>query len=309
MSESGMYMSQNYEGIDVFCTAKFCTEELSVSDGNAGEHAKTNESNSIIDAIKEELTSDADVSKLSLSTKEPSEKNAGEDARTTNGSSITLVKKEVQQTPVKAVEAIQTISTPTAIINSVKTEHKTIDYNKDTDKKVNEVLEARKLLSQESVKNDARYVVIIWEVSYGVNINYISAQSFLNKNILPLNTATKDSVRRGLHDIFDLNLGFQTMNSLSALCVSMPVLKHILGVNVDIDDDSLMTALRVRIDLLVAFGLTSLSYIDFHRAALWLSGIINEGVDQALLFPRTTSAPFTMFIATRTKAFNDAIWP
>lgn len=151
--------------------------------------------------------------------------------------------------------------------------------------------------------DSARLVIIVWEVSHNYSENTLSATAFASANLHP-DSYIDNSIRRGLHDIFGLNLGFVTTNSLSCLVAEESTLCQKLGIQVGQSAAYLLGHLRARIDLLIRFGLNStLPYIDYQRASSWLSALAQSGNDAALMTPRNNSAPFLLFFGTRENAF------
>ncbi len=159
-------------------------------------------------------------------------------------------------------------------------------------------------LSQNPLKVEKpRIVVIVWEVSHLWTENQLSAQAFGSAGI-PTTDANDASIRRGLHDIFDLNLGFETMNSLSCLKVDEDVLCEKLGIPTGLPQHQLFDHLRARIDLLIRFGLYSNgAYTDYRRACLWLATLSHLRNDLTPLTPRSFSAPFVLLLAKREDLF------
>jgi hypothetical protein len=148
-----------------------------------------------------------------------------------------------------------------------------------------------------------RMVVLVWEVSHLEKENILSANAFGSATI-PANKTSDDSIRRGLHDIFDRNLGFDTMNSLSCLKVDEPTLCQRLEIQLGLAEHVLLDHLRARIDLLIRFGLhTTHPYTDYRRACFWLASLSHLHCDMYPLTPRVYSSPFVMLVANRENVF------
>jgi hypothetical protein len=155
---------------------------------------------------------------------------------------------------------------------------------------------------QSQFRNKERLVIIIWEVSFLFTENDLSARAFASAGI-PGTNAMNGSIRRGLHDIFDLNLGFKTTNSLSCLVASEITLCEKLGIRPGLEATELLIHLRARIDLLIRFGLSLAPYADFRRASRWLATIAQLSNDAAPSAGRVLSAPFLLFFGTREDVF------
>lgn len=155
---------------------------------------------------------------------------------------------------------------------------------------------------------DERVVLIVWTVSWiddenNPVFNEVITQCYDNYG--PDLTA---SIRKGLHIIFGLNLGFETTNSRSTQFVSVESLwRHVRNPTdaVRVDHALLLHRIHERIDVLTAAAFFDRNAfgVDYVRAALWLAGLMNVRCD-TLHMSGQRAAPFVMFLADRVPAFE-----
>lgn len=160
-------------------------------------------------------------------------------------------------------------------------------------------------LSSFSLHEDKpRIFIIVWAVTHLFYENNVSANAFGSAGIAA-NKGNDNSIRRGLHDIFDLNLGFETMNSLSCLKVDESELCRKLEIPIGLPQHVLFNHLRARIDLLIRLGLFGHgAFTDYRKACLWLATLSHLNNDATALTPRAYSVPFILFLASREDVFN-----